>query len=307
MRTINKLLPNELLIAIFKQVFTEYLTREQINDIKMYQENCRYCKDGHDINYYIEVHNREHSIIKHKKQIRDKYLVMNNDFNNTRQMILTCKRWRNICYKYFKNLFNIKVTVKKDDLRIILDKVIKHVILDPDLIQVTEQMWGLETIRMESWKYNHARNIILIDRQFRNKYYESVVDQESKRIQWCILCHQPVRIVMDKRRLKDVMKGRTNRELKRHRHWVQKTTRQEGDNRPVLIDTIVKHGYIKDIRTRWWCHNNCEIHCLDSFNHCNQGKIYGTYKMDKDKYRQKRMLEYPKITEDIDWNNSIVK
>src|SRR5271168_567907 len=98
-------------------------------------------------------------------------------------MILTCKYWRDICYEYFKNLFNIKETVKKNDLRIILDKIIRYVILDPDLIQVTEQMWGLETIRMESWRYNHTRNIILIDRQFRNKYYESVVDQECKRIQ----------------------------------------------------------------------------------------------------------------------------
>src|SRR5271170_1100765 len=251
--TINKLLSNELLVIIFKQVFTKYLPREYTNDVNKYQNDCRYCKNKCDIN--IEYHKKEHNKIKLREQIKHKYSIMNKDFDNIRKLILTCRTWKDICYIYFKDLFMIKgITKRKNNLRIIMNKIMKYVILDPDITQVNETMWGINTIKVEPWKYNHARNIILTSRQLRNKYYESVVDQECKRINWCTLCHQPVRITMDKRPLIKVMKGKTNRMLKKYRHWIHRITRQEGDNRPVLINTLVKFGY-----------KGCEVHCLESF------------------------------------------
>jgi hypothetical protein len=296
-------LPNEILVEIFKQVFSKYLLSKYIININEYQEDCTYCKNGHAIKCYFKEHMDEHNKIKFEKQIKYKYIVTNKDFIKIQQIILTCTKWKNICYEHFEENFKLCEIIKADNLITILDRIMKHVILQPDKEQVVDIFGEKETVKLKVWRYDHARNIILLNRRIRNMYYESVVDLECKRIDWCTLCNQPIRIVMDRRQLKDVMKGKTNRQLKKHRHCVPKITRPESSNKPVLINT----EYIEGKRTEWWCHNKCHTHCLDTFNHCNTGMKFEQYKMNKREYRRKRMTEWPKLTGETNWNNSMIK
>ena len=308
MRTINDILPTELLLIIFEQFITSKIIIKWNDEIL--QKNCKYCKKGlkliNNTGEYNE-HNDEHNKIINEERIKEKCMTINKEYNNIRQLKLICKEWKNICHKHLKQILK-EGFIRRQMLRDIIRRMAEYAILYPRkeytiITRISDEDENGEVMihKLDPWKYNYIGNIALINRDLRKRYYESVIDQECKIINWCTLCNQSVRIVKDERRLKYVKKGKMKGILKRYRHCAHKLTRQEGDNRPVLINT----EYIEGIKTKWLCYKKCEIHCLDSFNHCNQNKEFNTYKMDKEKYRQKRITEYPKLIGNIDWNNSI--
>src|SRR5271170_3202371 len=104
MGTINNILSEELLLIIFEQFVTNDIIIKWDN--KIYLENCGYCKDERIMmnNMYEEYHLKEHEKIMSKEQIKNKCITMNKEFENIQQLKLTCRKWRNICHEYQRQI-----------------------------------------------------------------------------------------------------------------------------------------------------------------------------------------------------------
>ena len=321
--TINNKLPNETLVMIF-EILIEDTKEEQCKllrkrtankEIYRYYNNCEHCTKTMrgeawnwihrgNINartdeellredYHYNVHRR----LRNMNNMTIQSMKMSKHFMKIYSAIATCKNWRHAYYHKYEDMCK-----QNKALRTITERILDYMVQDP--VQTIWNYYYNESVKNTTAKYRYLSNALLLNKYFRNKYYDIVVTTEIKTIvikrkgryaynsdftiiprKHCNLCKHSVIEEYEGRtytQIKEGLKGKDKHTVRRHANTAYCKYR--------LIDTKTIRGQ----RIEWWCNKGCETHCLNSFNHCNRNKTYRSIRLNKKQYIKWRTQVYPK-------------
>jgi hypothetical protein len=289
----NKL-PNELLIMIFSYVKQDkkYIRNRPLEirkeDIYQFSEECDTCiiyainNNGRSpFNIWesgIETnHVKQHKEKIVRERINERCKRSKENYKAIKQLMI-CKRWRQLNLKEYKEaILDIRNT------REVINKIINYTVEQPQLIEYRRRFTNNKhfEIRRTTRNYSRSSNILLINKKYREKYYDKIVKKESLKIRnKCKLCKQETDT--------EIIESNT---LPRRILDYSHTTRYK-----IMYNKERKETYkiIGEGITRWTCKNGCYKHCLNSPNHCNQGRHFEKELMTPQEYIEWRNEMFPK-------------